>query len=399
MMKIVYITKSLAPIGGLERVLTDKMNYLVQKGYDIVLITYEQGKHPFAYPLDHRVRHYDLDVVFFSLYKYCAPKRIFYQQYYRLLFRRRLQKLIRKLQPDIVITTTYSMVVADVIANLKTDARKIIESHVAYYVMRKQNEYINNWMMHLLAQFYDKRNSRAIRKYDAMVTLTKGDAEDWSKHTRKIVVIPNPITNYPEKVCRSQNSYHRIVCAGRLNSQKGFDLLIKAFARIADQCPQWRVDIFGSGEEKDILIQMLKDYRLSDRIFLNPPTADIYREYATSDFFVLSSRFEGFGLVLAEAMSCGIPCVSFNCKYGPGEIITDHVDGLLAEADNVNDLANKMLWMMEHEEERLAMGRAARQSAARYQQDVVMQQWIKLINKLLAGAFNIFFILCFFYAK
>ena len=283
MMKIAYITKSLAPIGGLERVLSDKMNYLAQKGYEVTLITYEQGKHPFAYQLDSRISHYDLDVVFFSLYKYVVPIRIFYQQYYRILFRRRLQKLVSNLQPDIVITTTYSMVVADIIVNLKTNARKIIESHVAYYVMHKQNEYKGSLIMHLLARFYDRRNGKAIQKYDAMVTLTEGDAEDWAKHTKKIVVIPNPITSYPQKICRLHDSVHRIICAGRLNRQKGFDLLIEAFAMIADQCPHWRIDIFGGGEEKDGLLQMLKKYNLSDRILLNPPTANIYREYESSD--------------------------------------------------------------------------------------------------------------------
>jgi len=81
-------------------------------------------------------------------------------------------------------------------------------------------------------------------------------------------------------------------------------------------------------------------------------------------------------------MSCGIPCVSFNCKYGPEEIITDHVDGLLAEPENVKDMANKMIWMIEHESERLAMGQAARKAAARYKQDIIMRQWMTLFDKL-----------------
>lgn len=381
-MRIMYIIKSFAMTAGVERVMSDKMNYLVRHGYEVTMVTYEQGNHPYAFPLDNGVHHHNIDACFFKLGSLPLWKRPLERIRMRRRFRQGLQKIVDEEQPDIIVTTTYSMKLLDIILSIRSKAHRIIESHIACYTVRKAYDYRNSPVMKRVAAIYDKWAFHQIGKFEKLIVLTNGDAQEWSKYIKDVDIIPNPVTVYPESIQPHDGSGHRIIAVGRLHEQKGFDLLIKAFAMIADQCPQWRVDIFGSGEEKDILVQMLKDYKLSERIFLNPPTADIYREYATSDFFVLSSRFEGFGLVLAEAMSCGIPCVSFNCKYGPGEIITDHVDGLLAEADNVNDLANKMLWMMEHEEERLAMGRAARQSAARYQQDVVMQQWIALFSEL-----------------
>ena len=381
-MKIVYIAKSLAPIGGLERVLSDKMNYLVTKDYDVTLVTYEQGKHPFAFHLDDRIHHYDLHVVFFALHRYGFLKRVLLQQYYRILFKKRLQKLITETKPDVIITTTYSMIVVDKIANLRTSAFKIIESHVAYHVMRKQDSYRPNTILHYIARFIDQFTIKAVGKFDLLVTLTKSDAEEWSKHISRMAVIPNPITKYPETVTHSQDTKCRIICAGRLDGQKGFDMLIDAFALIADQCPQWHIDIFGSGEEKEKLMYQIKANGLFGRIVINNPTDDIYHEYSSSDFFVLSSRFEGFGLVLAEAMSCAIPCVSFNCPYGPEEIITDTVDGLLAKACEVKDLADKMLWMIIHEEERKKMGIRAREKARRYQMDTVMRQWTTLLESV-----------------
>ena len=382
-MRIAYIAKSLAPIGGLERVLCDKMNYLASNGYEIVLITYEQGEHPFVYDIDKRIKHIDLDVRFFTLCKYGSYKRIMLQIKYRRLFKKRLQHLIDKELPDIIITTTYSMNVADLIAEVNTKAKKVIESHVAYYIMRKTSAYTDHPILRQVARYYDWKTGKTVRRFDMMVTLTSADATEWGKHTNKIIVIPNPITKYPLKTPTHNVTSHRIICAGRLNSQKGFDLLIEAYALIADKCPGWNIDIFGSGEDKEKLLKMIQQKSLENRIVINEPTDKIYDEYMASDFFVLSSRYEGYPLVLNEAMSCGIPCVAYRCKYGPEEAITDKEDGLLAIDGDINDLADKMLWMIHHEKERQLMGQKARANAQRYQKEAIMQRWIELMRSLL----------------
>ena len=191
-------------------------------------------------------------------------------------------------------------------------------------------------------------------------------------------MIPNPVTYYPPSVQHSAlpDTQFRIICVGRLSPQKRFDRMIDAFATIADKYPQWHVDIFGGGEKHSVvsLQQRIAEKGLKGRVDINPPINDIYAEYQRSEFFVLSSDFEGFGLVITEAMSCGIPVVATDCPYGPSEIIEDGKTGLLAKMD-VEDLAAKMEWMITHDAERQQMGILARQAVARYQLEQVMPKW------------------------
>ena len=379
-MKIVYILKSMAPVGGLERVICDKMNYLVSHGHDVSLITYEQGNHPFAFQLDSRICHYDLDVRFFMLYRYPLGKKLYYCIKFRSNFRKRLQGVIDNINPDIIIANSYSMIVVDVITRIRTNAYKIMESHVAFYIMRKLSSYKSNPLLYGFAKIYDWHTGVAVGRFDRVVTLTKGDACDWRMLTERVEVIPNPVTCYFDNVLAHTSDNHRIICVGRLSEQKGYDLLIEAFAMIASKCLQWHIDIYGSGDDEAMLCQMIVDRKLQERIIIHPPTNDIYKEYQTSDFLVLSSRYEGFALVLGESASCGIPSVAFRCKYGPEEVITDGENGLLVTDGDVNELAEKILWMINHREERLRMGIKAREMAKKYQIDSVMKRWEILFN-------------------
>jgi glycosyltransferase involved in cell wall biosynthesis len=157
-------------------------------------------------------------------------------------------------------------------------------------------------------------------------------------------------------------------------------MLIDAFAQIAHLCEGWTIVIYGDGNDKFSLLEKIRNLKLDGRIFICPPVDDIYNEYQHSDFFVLSSRFEGLPLVLGEAMACGIPCVAFRCKYGPEDIIDDGKNGLLVENGNIKDLGEKMLWMIEHKEERLCMGERARKDIKRLEKDPIMKIWLDLFQ-------------------
>ena len=382
-MKIIYILKSFAQLAGTERVMADKINYLAQKGYSITLITYEQGVHPLAYKLHPTVKHIDLETRFFTLQKHSLLTRSFYYIKLKRLFRKKLQGIVNEQKPDYIVTTTYSLKVAKDILRAKNNAKTIMESHINHDSLIKHYEFKKNDINRYIFKVYDKINKNTLEKYDLFVSLTEKDATQWRTSGIKTKVIPNPITNYPKEINTNKNHNNRIIAVGRLNHQKGFDKLIEAFSLISSKYPEWRIDIFGKGElERELNSQIIKK-RQEGRVIINQPTKDIYIEYLNSDFLVLSSNFEGFGLVLIEAMACGIPVVSFDCPYGPNEIITDMKDGILVKNGNVNQLSEKMEWMITHKVERTEMGIQARVSAKKYEIKYIMSIWEKLFkNKL-----------------
>ena len=377
-----YIIKAFAMKAGVERVMSDKMNYLAEHGYSVSMITYEQGDHPYAFTLHQAVNHYQIDARFFKLSQLPMWKRPFEMRQMRKRFKRGLQEAVNKEQPDIIVCTTYSMKILDIILKIRTKAHRIIESHIACYTVRKAYDYRNTPLLRSIATIYDKWAFRNIGKFEKLIVLTYGDAQDWRQFSNDITIIPNPVTNYPEKVKSHDGTGRRIISVGRLYEQKGFDMLIEAFALIADKCPEWHIDIFGSGEDEQKLRNNIAELSLNGRINILPPTKRIYDEYQKSEFYVLSSRYEGYPLVLNEAMSCGIPCVAFRCKYGPEEAIEHGKNGLLAENGNTEDLAQQILWMTEHPVERADMGLTARIAAKRYLLEIIMKQWTYLFQQI-----------------
>ena len=175
----------------------------------------------------------------------------------------------------------------------------------------------------------------------------------------------------------------RIICVSRLQVVKRIDRLIEAFGLIAHQYPEWYIDIYGEGPEKNNVLKLIERQDLSGRIHVHEPIEGILEEYQSSQMLVMSSDSESFGLVLVEAMACGIPVIATDCPYGPREIIDDGVTGLLTKLD-ARDLADKMEWMMTHEAERIQMGRNAYQAAARFEKNHVMAEWEKAYLSVLS---------------
>lgn len=381
-MKILFIIKSFAMKAGVERLMSDKMNYMAEHGHIVTLLTYEQGNHSRPFALNENIKHIDLDTRFFTLKKYALPRRLIEHVRLRRTFKKRLQKVVNDLQPDIINTTTYSINLIGILLNIHCSAKRTIESHVSFDSILKEDDYKGKGILHTIARYYDAYYFNKLKRFDAFFALTKGDALQWEEYIHKVYVIPNPLTAYPEQIKNHDDTHYRIICAGRLNYQKGFDLLIEAFSLIADKCPKWHIDIFGSGEEEQSLHDLIIQKDLKDRIFIHSATDHLFEEFQNSDFFVFSSRYEGWGLVLVEAMACGIPAISFRCKYGPEDIISNEVDGLLVKDGDIQELADKIFWMISHQQQCKIMGNKARESVIKYKKDPIFQKWLTILNNL-----------------
>ena len=367
-MNVIFLLQSLAVRGGIERTLTDKANYLASRGHQVTMVTYEQGQHRLAFSLDKRVCVEDLDCRFFTLYRFSIIKRLYKMWKMKRRFSFKWNAFVDKLNPDVVVMTTFADKFRKEIMSVSGRTKIVIESHTAFV-----HDYQSD---NLFRKYYLKRDLYYIKKCDLLLTLTQGDTECWRKIVNNVVSVPNPVTFYCEEVNALNKETGRIISVGRLHSVKRFDRLIESFSLISSKYPSWHIDIFGGGNEKEELMMLIEKKGLKSKITIHDPTDDIYQEYQRSQFLVMSSDYEGFSLVIIEAMACGIPTVSTDCPFGPSEIISDGETGLLSKMD-AQDLADKMEWMITHEQEREEMGRKAHLAAAKYKKEVVMKQWEK----------------------
>ena len=377
-MRILIMHRSFALVGGAERVITDKANFLANAGHQLLLVSYEQGLHPLPYELHPSVGYKDLDCRFFTLSKYSLPLHIFHFLRLRNKFRKALRSTVENFKPDVVVLASDWQTLMGAVVQSVNPIPVIAEFHNTYAHIMRKVESSENWLRKVVTQFYYRQTISNLRKCLKLAVLTEIDAQNWRRHFDNVCVIPNPVTLYPDVIDDIPKDNGRIIFVGRFNHEKRIDRLITAFSMFADRYPDWHVDIFGDGNEKENLLRQIDECGLVNRVVIHEPTKAIYDEYKRSEMLVLCSEHEASPLVLVEAMACGVPCVSLDCPTGPRAIIKDGETGLLAKDGDVNDLASKIEWLIIHESERKEMGRRARAFAASRKQDVVMGQWEKL---------------------
>lgn len=197
-----------------------------------------------------------------------------------------------------------------------------------------------------------------------------------------IEVIPNAAMHVSDRY--SDVTAKRIIAVGRLDYQKGFDRLIRAWEIVQRNSyfADWRLDIFGQGEWQEMLQQMIDERNLQGTMRINRPTNSIGCEYAKSSLIVMTSNYEGFGMVLVEAMACGVPAVAFDCKCGPKDIIKDGENGLLVRNGDIQALADAMMKVMVDQEYRKRLSKNALNVVSTYSEETVMNKWISMFTSL-----------------
>ena len=378
-MKIVYVYPQFAHHAGTERILIDKMNYLAEKeGYDIIMLTYEQAHHEIAYPLSPKVRHVDLGVCFYPLYRYNRLTRFFKWKKKERQLQRLFNAFMASERPDIVVSVTYFAEVLSLEVQCPVKFVKVLESHIGLrYILNNDSDNrksLIRWLGTIQKKHLLIKNAK---KCDVIVALNKTDSDDWSRYL-KSTIIPNMV-HLNTSGLYSKHDSKRVIFAGRLCSQKAVFDLLKVWRLVNERHPDWQLDLYGEGEDKDRLMMEIAEMNANVQIY--PPTDDIFKQFIDSSIFVLTSLYEPFGLVIPEAMSCGLPVVSFEGD-GPCSIITDGVDGFLIKNRSIEDFADKVCLLMEDDNLRRTMGEAGIKSSQRYSAEKIMPMWKELFESL-----------------
>ena len=370
-MRILYVFRSLAVWGGIERVLVEKMNYLSSVySYDVYMITSDQGNHPVPYSLDKKVHLEDLGIQFHHQYLYHGIKRLLVRKRMIRYFVHRLSDKIQEIQPDVIVCTTANYLDINILAKLKGDIPLVVESHSICCQTIGQKGLRN--------RFFDYMYRRGLSEAQVVVALTEGDAIEWRKVHPHVVVIPNIVHLNEGPVSTLENK--RVIWVGRFDYQKRPMEMVRIWERSQSQFPDWQLDIYGEGEQLQELEEKVRS--LCMNIVVHQPTEHILDSYRESAILVSTSLFEPFGLVIPEAMSCGLPIVAYDCPYGPASIVTDGVDGFLIPNGDIHLFAEKVCLLMEDESLRLQFGMAGSVSSRRYEANNIIPQWKQLFEPL-----------------
>lgn len=368
-MRILYVFRSLAIWGGIERILVDKMNYLADKyGYEVFMLTANQGSHSVPYSLSKSVCMEDLNIRFHDQYKYKGIYRLYdICKRYRL-FRKRLKERIRTISPNVIVCVADGYHVP--ITNVKGDIPLIVEAHNNCSFFYKGGGLLKNLMFWYQRIYFPKA--------DMLVTLTKKDADQWKRLSSNVVVIPNLVQlNKSSKYSNLENK--RIIFVGRFEEQKRVFDVLSIWKKVYPKFPNWRLDIYGEGGLRSQLEEVSSSLGMNVRI--HHPTDKIFDCYRESDLLILTSEYEPFGLVIPEAMSCGLPVVSYNSPYGPETIITDGYDGFIVPLGDKEQFANRLCLLLCDFHLRQEMGRHAIESSQRYSSEEIMPMWKNLFEK------------------
>lgn len=374
-MRIVYIIDSLAQKGGAERVISEKMNYLATHfDYDVSVITcYQFPNMPNCYDLSN-----NLCILSHQLYKYNYPKRFWIKLWYSHQLYKRLTETAKTIHPDIIIGVGYTL--ADYVCCIKYKAAKIIEAHEARIFTKASFLYKDfSPISKIVYKLSRKRYLHIIeKKADVIVTLTKDDAQNWKK-AKRVEIIPYFSVMPINRI--SDGTPKRVIAIGRLSWQKGYDRLLDIWKIVSAKHPDWFLDIYGEGVQETELKNAIKEIPFNN-ISIQHFTKNISMEYANSSICVLTSRYEGFSLVLLEAMRHGLLCITFDCTFGHKDLVDHEKCGFVIENGNIYKFADKLCYLIDNPDIRKKIANSAIKKTQSYQVDTIMKQWTSLFHSL-----------------
>ncbi|PVX44958.1 glycosyltransferase involved in cell wall biosynthesis [Flavobacterium sp. 103] len=361
-MRLFYIVPKLNNEGGVARVLSLKLNYLVKNlGYEVHVLTQNQGNYPLFYSFHEKIVFHDmiLEGTVFNFFN---------------SFRKSLKSKIESIQPDVIIVCDNGLKAYTIPFVLSDKIPVVFECHGSKYIEEKQLklDFISKIKSSLKYRFKDFGAS----KFSKLVALSDESLKEWNVENGLVISNPSWIQNIIVNDLKSK----KVIAVARNSYEKGLDRLLVIWQKVVAKHPDWILDIYG--ESVTYLKEVILELGMESNVNLNEPIKNISEKYLTSSVYVMTSRSEGFPMVLLEAMASGLPCVAYDCPTGPRAIIDDGENGFLIEDGNVDLFVQKLELLIEDENLRMKMGINAQESGKKYDLESIMQQWKLLFESL-----------------
>ncbi|MFD0988660.1 glycosyltransferase family 4 protein [Mariniflexile jejuense] len=363
--KLLYITNQICGSGGLERVLSIKASYLAEKlNYEVHIVTLNQGNLPVFYEFSKLLKFHDI--------KATGSKFTYFMAYTN-----GLKKAVQTIKPDIISVCDDGLKGLFVPRFINKPCPMVYERHVSKNIEIKSDK--QTWLQKLKLKIVFTLMHLGALSYNKFVVLTNGNLKEWP--LQNVMVIANPLSFYPSKISTLKNK--KVIAVGKHCFQKGYDRLLQSWKQINTKHPDWTLEIYGTIDPKEGLLELAKKLNIINSVSFFPPEKNIGEKYQEASIYTMASRYEGFGMVLTEAMAYGVPCVSYDCPFGPSDIINHENDGFLVPNGDGIEFANKVISLIENENLRQTFGANARELVKRYLPEKIVPQWDNLFTQLI----------------
>lgn len=362
-MKLLYIVSKINNAGGVARVFSIKLNHLIENfGHEVHVLTQNNGNFPLFYSFHEKMVFHDM-ILEGSVFS-------FFDSY-----RKSLKANIKNINPDVIIVSDNGLKAYLIPFILSRRIPIVFECHGSKFVEVKflRQNFISQAKSRLKYAFKDFCS----KKFSKFIALSNENLKEWN--LKNGVVIPNPSWVQSEKLSSLKSK--KVIVVARNSYEKGLDRLLVIWQKVIRKHPDWILEIYG--ESVIDLCSLIQNLGIENNVVLNSPVKNIAEKYLFSSICVMTSRSEGFPMVLLEAMACGLPCVAYDCPSGPRAILEDGKNGFLVEDGNANIFVEKLEQLIEDENLRIQMGKNANVSVKKYDLETIMQQWKTLFESLL----------------
>ncbi len=363
-MKLLYLVPNINNEGGVARVLSIKTWYLIEKwGYEIHIVTQNKGNAPLFFNFHPAIAYHDISLkgTGFSFLK---------------AYKKEVNQLVLTLHPDHLIVCDNGVKAFLLPFLLSSKVSKLLEIHSSKYISEHSFQYnLIIRVTHLVTVFV---KTIGITKFDKVIVESNESIVEW--RLKEGLVIPNPLGYATTEFATLQSKLAMAV--GRPNYEKGYDRMFAIWKKVVAKHPDWHLNVYANTDGPIDLEALALQNEVQNHISFFKPILHIEEKYKEVSIYLMTSRYEGFGMVLIEAMESGVPCIAYDCPCGPRSIITNNQNGYLVPNDNEEGYVSKVCELIENQSLRLELGKKAKESVSIYQIESCMEQWNSLFISL-----------------